>query len=80
MCQESSPTIRLEVIKRNCLKKGKVEPTVVAMEAWNVLCDRLFLIGSYIHMIKLSNSYLKGCLRYSDIHLNDIEHKKYAQT
>ena len=50
------------------------------MEAWNVLCDGLFLTGSYIHMIKLSNSYLKGSLRYSDIHLNDIEHKKYAKT
>ena len=50
------------------------------MEAWNVLCERLFLIGSYIHMIKLLNSYLKGFLRYSNIHLNDIEHKTYAQT
>ena len=49
------------------------------MEAWNVLCDGLFLIGSYIHMIKLLNSYLKGFLRYSNIHLNVIEHKKYAQ-
>ena len=50
------------------------------MEAWNVLCDGLFLTGSYINMMKLSNSYLKGSLRYSDIHLNDIEHKKYAKT